>query len=148
MRRLLWTLAGLFVFAQAVFFLALLVWPGGADLGALMLRLAAWEAAGALAVQIFFGAPALIALFWGARRGLARGLIALAFLATCGLLVLAAWEIDALHYLANDSLAPRGILRGLGLARWADAGLGLFALIALRLAWRAEGAAAGHPATA
>lgn len=138
MRRLLWALAGIFVFAQAAFYLALLIWPAGSDLAALMLRLAAWEAVPALGLQLFLGVPVLIALVWMARLGLSRGLIVLG-LACLGLqLGLMAWQIDMLQVVAHDALAPQAALRGLSLARWADAGLALAALIALRLAWRAE----------
>jgi len=138
MQRLIWTAAGLFAFVQAVFYIAMLIWPEGTDLAALVRRFALWLSLRGIFVQMFIGIPALLLLFWRARGPLERGLVALALSATCAILVISGIELEALTLIAGDELAPRSYIRWLGVARWVYAGLGIVALIALRLAWRAE----------
>ncbi len=137
-RRLLWRAAGVVAFAQAVFYLATLVWPEGTEARALVTRLSLWQALQLAPMQAFVGVPLLGALIWGAGGRLVRGLLALSLIAGGALVILALLQADLLHRFLADPTAPRAMLRLLGLARWADAALALAALVALRLAWRAE----------
>ncbi|MBZ4022298.1 hypothetical protein CKO11_07485 [Rhodobacter sp. TJ_12] len=138
MRRILWASAGGIALLQALFGLATLVWPAGMRLEALVERILIWQAAPLWFAQIFPGLPILVALFWRARSGLVRVLLVLSLAAALALPFTLMAEMALLHQMLLDTVAPNGALRLLGLARWADAVLGLVALIALRLAARAE----------
>lgn len=138
---MLWIVAGVVAFAQAVAYLAMLVFPAASDVTALAVRALVLQALPLLALQVFVALPLAGALIWRARRGLERAILALALLAWAALAVLSLIEGEVVTQLLADPTAPRRLVRLMGLARWADAGLALVALIALRLAWRAEQAA-------
>lgn len=123
---------------QAVFYLATLVWPADMGAEALVLRLMLWQAYHLPALTGFIIVPLLAVLIWPAQGGLVRLLLLACLLASVALPVLALAQGEALHRILTDPGAPRALLRLAGLARWADAGLALAALMALRLAGRAE----------
>jgi hypothetical protein len=139
-RRLLWQVAAGLAAGQALFGLVTLVWPSAPGADALMVRLLIWQAAPVWLLQLFLGVPILAVLIWRGRGGLARGLLGLSLAATLALPGLLLAETAHLHAMFLDASVtnPNRTLRLLSLARWADAGLGLAALIALRLAARAE----------
>ena len=137
-RRALWLAAGAVALLQAAAYLAALVWPAAGDLRALAIRAMVLQALPLLALQLFVALPLAGVLIWRARRGLERAILALVALAWAALAVLSLFETDVITQLLADPAAPRRMVRLMGLARWADAGLALVALIALRLAWRAE----------
>lgn len=137
-QRILWILAGLVAFAQAALYLAALVWPAASDVSALALRAMVLQALPLLALQLFVALPLAMILIWRARRGLERAILGLVLLAWVALVALSVFEGDSILRVMGDPTASRRLVRLIGLARWADAGLALAALIALRLAWRAE----------
>jgi len=138
MRRLLWLSVGVIATAQAAFGLVTLVWPPEAGIEALITRLQIWQAAPVWGLQLFLAVPVLVTLIWQCRARLARGLLLLCLALTLALPALLIVETAVLHQVALDTMSLHRDLRLLSLARWADAGLGLAALIALRLAARAE----------
>lgn len=140
-QRILWIVAGAVAFAQAAIYVAALIWPASSDIPALALRAMVLQALPLLGLQLFLGLPLAGVLIWRARRGLERAVLAVALLAWAALVALSVFEGDMVLQLMSDPTAPRRLVRLIGLARWADAGLALVALIALRLAWRAEAAA-------
>lgn len=123
---------------QALFYLATLVWPADTGVEALAIRLMLWQSYHLPALTGFVVIPLLAMLIWPAPGGLVRLLLLACLLASVALPVLALAQGEVLHRFLADPRAPRALLRLAGLARWADAGLALAALMALRLARQAE----------
>ena len=134
----LWLAAQGMMGAQLAFYLATLVWPEGMGAEALAMRLVAWHEFHVLAVQLFVLAPLWGVLLWRTKGRLARILLLVSLGASAALSVFALYETEALQHFFADAGASYSTLRLLALARFSDAALALTALVALRLAGRAE----------
>lgn len=134
----LWLAAQVLMGAQLAFYLATLVWPAEGGAEALALRLVVWHEWHVLAVQLFALVPLWGALLWRSKGWLARLLLLVSLGASAALSAFALLETEALQRFFAEAGASYGTLRLLALARVSDAALALAALIALRLAFRAE----------
>ncbi|TMV88248.1 hypothetical protein FGG78_17410 [Thioclava sp. BHET1] len=134
MMRGLWIFAATLVGLQMLVYLALLIWPGATDLRGAMLRFEAWQATGAMVVQIFLLIPILAWLGWkltGQRQ--ARWLITLTLVLSLALAAsgwIELWLIEAALIEPTDAQDRAMQLAAL---RWGEAGLALAAAISLRL---------------
>lgn len=135
---MLWFAAQVLTGLQLAFYLATLVWPEEAGAEALALRLVVWHEWHVMAVQLFALVPIWGALLWRAKGRLARLLLLVSLSSSAALTAFALLETGALQRFFADAGADYGTLRLLALARVSDAALALAALIALRLAFRAE----------
>lgn len=135
----LWGLVGVFVSAQALVYAALLIWPGGVDLRAVVTRFETWQGSGMLILQIFFALPLLSALIWRMRvQRQAQVLVGLCFLCTA-LLAASGWlELSQIESAIRESVNAQDRLRGLALLRWGEFALAMMAAIVLRLGWSAR----------
>jgi hypothetical protein len=127
-----------FVLVQAGVFVALLVWPPGTDLAAVVARLQLWQGLAIYAWQGLLGLPVLAALVWRARGGARRGLMLGALLASAGVLALSFDELLRLGTLLEPQAMQAPVLRLMGAHRLAEAALALAALGLMRLAVRHE----------
>jgi len=139
MRRTLWVLAALFVTLQTGFFLTILFWPGAGDLPAAILRLRLWQGLQVAPGQLFFCAPLLLWLGWGAPNWQVRLLIGSSFALLAALVFTTAIDVHLVTTLRQQAggVAPP-TLQFLTLLRLAEFALALVGALILRLAWRAE----------
>ncbi|WP_295531571.1 hypothetical protein [uncultured Thioclava sp.] len=134
--RALWAFGATLISLQMLVYFGLLIWPGETDLHGAMVRFSAWQATGALVVQIFALLPLLIVLIWQFRHHTQARLLLGGALILSAALVVCAWiELWLIEAALADLVNMADRARQLVILRWAEAALAFCAAITLRLGY-------------